>query len=378
MKTIALATLLFALPLAGAAQDSGGSFAPGEPYTAPADHAPERVSRAYVRTVDLASQRDPVGLPSLGSSRLLVWTVTSGAAVKPSLRAPGGRVLPPGAARSEDGTVRRIAVDTTELELGLGVPGAQEAIEVRGAEAGAYAIEADAAAKGALTIVVAEPDSALTLAAHAGPLSRTEEPIALVATLRDGREAVVGARVVARLASPAGRGGEEIALPDDGRHGDGAADDGTYGASVEGTLAPGFWSVRFDAEGETARGAFARTSSSGFMSEPGAAVLSRTVDARHGREGLQVEARAEVRAAGRYRYEVVAATRPDADGNRRGVAWVESPRTLAAGPQALALTIPRALLGDHAADPLFLDVRLVGLDAPSVSRTTAEVAAAAR
>jgi len=375
MKTIppaALASLLLAaFPLAGSAQDSGGSFAPGEAYVAPADHAPERISRAFVRTVPLAPGSRPVEITSLGSSRLLVWTVaTGGASGSPALRAPGGRVLPSGAVRSSEGSVRRIAVDTTEL--GLDLPGAQEAIEVRGAEAGAYVIETAATAKGALTIVVAEPDSALTLSAYAGPLSRTDEPVVLVATLRDGRESVAGARVLARLAPPSGRAVEEVVLADDGRHGDGAADDGTYGASVEGALVPGFWSVRFDAEGETARGAFARTTSSGFMSEPGAAVLAKasgtTTD-----DGLRVTARADVRVAGRYRYEVVAATVPDADGKQQGVAWVESARALASGAQALELTIPRALLGDRASDALFLDVRLVGLDAPGVSRTVAEV-----
>lgn len=376
MKTIGFATLVFALPFAGAAQDDGGSFAPGEAYVPPADHAPERVSRAYVRTVPLSRDSTPIEIPSLGSSRLLVWTIASGdATAKPALRAPGGRVLPSGGARSSDGTVRRIPVDT--VELGLGLPGAQEAIEVRGAEAGAYVIEPAAATKGALTIVVAEPDSALTLAAYAGPLSRTDEPVALVATLRDGGEAVLGARVIARLASPAGRAGAEVVLSDDGRHGDGAADDGTYGASVEGALAPGFWSVRFDAEGGTARGAFARTTSSGFMSEPGAAVLSKA-SATATADGLRVTARADVRVAGRYRYEVVAATTPDADGKRQGVAWMESPRALAAGAQALELTIPHARLGDRAADALFLDVRLVGLDAPGVSRTTAEVQSSLR
>jgi hypothetical protein len=376
MKTTALATLLFVLPLPGAAQDSGGSFAPGEEYVPPAAHAPARVSRAYVRTVPLASDSAPIEIPSLGSSRLLVWTVASGdAAAAPSLRAPGGRVLPSTASRSADGTVRRIAVDTTEL--GLGLPGAQEAIEVREAEPGAYVIEAAAAAKGALTIVVAEPDSTLTLSAQVGPLSRTDEPVALVATLREGREGVLGARVVARLASPAGRAGEEIVLSDDGRHGDGAADDGTYGASFEGAMAPGFWSVRFDADGETARGAFARTTSSGFMSEPGAAVLS-TASATRAPGGLLVTARADVRVAGRYRYEVVAATTPDAVGKQHGVAWMESARALTAGAHALELTIPRALLGERAPDALFLDVRLVGLDAPGVSRTTAEAAATKR
>ncbi|MET0551431.1 MAG: choice-of-anchor X domain-containing protein [Vicinamibacteria bacterium] len=375
MKTLGLATLLLALPLAGAAQDTAGAFAPGEGYVPPADQAPARVSRAFVRTVPLAPGSAPIEIPSLGSSRLLVWTVASGSAASPALRAPGGRVLPAGAVRSSDGSVRRIPVDTTEL--GLDLPGAQEAIEVRAAEAGVYAIETAADASGALTIVVAEPDSALTLAAHAGPLSRTDQPVALVATLRDGREPVSGARVIARLASPAGRAGAEIVLADDGRHGDGAADDGTYGGSVEGALAPGFWSVRFDAEGESARGAFARTTSSGFMSEPGAAVLADASGIPTA-DGLRVTARADVRVAGRYRFEVVAATTPGAGGKQQGVAWAESPRTLGAGAQALELSIPRSFLGDRAADALFLDVRLVGLDAPGVSRTTAEVAATKR
>jgi hypothetical protein len=376
MKTLrpdALATLLLAaVPVAGSAQDRSGSFPPGEAYVAPADHAPERVSRASVRTVPVSPGSRPIEIPSLGSARLLVWTVATGGAGAPSaLRTPGGRALPADASRSSDGTIRRIAVDTTEL--GLDLPGAQQAIEVRTAEPGAYLIETAAEAKGALTIVVAEPDSALTLTAHAGPLSRTDEPVALVATLRDGGLGVPGARVVARLAPPHGRAGREVPLLDDGRHGDGAADDGTYGAQVEGTLAPGFWSVRFDAEGETARGAFARTSSSGFMSEPGAAVLAGGAAAVRDDEGLRVRTRASVHLAGRYRYEVVAATIADADGSQLGVAWAESPRTLAAGGHELELAIPRALLGDHASDALFLDVRLVGLDAPGVSRTTAEV-----
>lgn len=374
MKTTAVATLvLVALPLAAAAQDAAGAFAPGEAYVPPPHHAPAHASRAAVRTFALPS-RQPIEIASLGSSRLLVWTVASGgASVRPSLRTPSGRALPADAARSSDGTLRRIPVDTREL--GLDVPGAQEAIEVRAAEAGAYVLEAGADAKGALTVVAAEPDSALTLAAHAGPLSRSDEPVTLTAVLRDGEEPVTGARVVARLAAPGGRAGDAITLADDGRHGDGAADDGTYGGSVEGALAPGFWSVRFDAEGETARGAFARTGSSGFMSESGAAVVSKASGTATA-EGLRVSARADVRVAGRYRYEVVAATRPDADGRQQGVAWAESPRTLAAGEQPLTLTIPHALLGAHSGDTLFLDVRLVGLDAPGVSRTTAEAAAA--
>ena len=128
------------------------------------------------------------------------------------------------------------------------------------------------------------------------------------------------------------------------------------------------------APGQDARGGvFERTSSSGFMTETGAATLGAT-RATLG-QGLHVAAVADVKVAGRYRLEVLVATRPDADGRQVGVAWAQAPRTLAVGRTPLALTVSPEVLGD-ASGPLFVDVRLIGLDAPGVSRTTLEVEAA--
>jgi hypothetical protein len=366
-----VASLLVALP--SAAADRVGSFAPGEAYVPPADHAPPRSSRAFVRTVAARDGRASIEVPALGSPRLLIWTVAAGAPVATSVRAPNGRALAAGESRSADGTVRRVPLDIADL--GLDLPGALEALEVRDAEAGRYQLDVEAAGAAAVAVVVSEPESPLALTAWAGPLSRAAgEPVVLGATLRDGRAPVAG-QVSARLAGPDGKGGEPVALFDDGAHQDGAAGDGVYAARIEGAaLAPGFWSVRFDASGEDARGiSFERTSSSGFMSESGAARLE-TARATLGR-GLRVDAVAAVRVAGRYRLEAIVATAPDADGRQTGVAWAESPRTLAAGRSPLALTIPAGNLGDAASGPLFVDVRLVGLDAPGVSRTTVSLAA---
>lgn len=108
------------------------------------------------------------------------------------------------------------------------------------------------------------------------------------------------------------------------------------------------------------------------MSESGAAVLGAAT-AVAGR-GLRVSADADVRMAGRYRLDVIVATLPDADGRQDGVAWAESTLVLAQGRAPLAVTIPAASLGTRAGQPLFVDVRLVGLDAPGVSRVTTTTA----
>jgi hypothetical protein len=110
------------------------------------------------------------------------------------------------------------------------------------------------------------------------------------------------------------------------------------------------------------------------MSESGAARLEAARASLD--QGLRVAAVAHVSVAGRYRLDVIAATTPDADGRQRGVAWAESPRVLAAGRTAVDVNIPAESLGDAAGGPLFLDVRLVGLDAPGVSRTTLTAAPA--
>jgi hypothetical protein len=228
--------------------------------------APERVSRAYVRTVPLARDSAPIEVPSLGSARLLVWTVASGdAPASPALRRPAGARSPRVPPARPTGTVRRIAVDTTEL--GLGLPGAQEAIESpRGRGRRLRDRAPPRPAKGALTIVVAEPDSALTLAAHAGPLPRTDQPVALVATLRDGSEAVTGAARGSRGSRPppAAPAPRSCSWTTGRPRATGARTTESTAARSRARSSPGFWSVRFDAEGEyRSRGAFARTTSSG-------------------------------------------------------------------------------------------------------------------
>lgn len=85
---------------------------------------------------------------------------------------------------------------------------------------------------------------------------------------------------------------------------------------------------------------------------------------------------ADVKVAGRYRFDVIVATTPGGDGRQSGVAWAQLPQTLAVGRTPLAVTISSESLGDAAKGPLFVDVRLVGQDAPGVSRTTLEVPAA--
>ncbi|HET9316159.1 MAG TPA: choice-of-anchor X domain-containing protein, partial [Vicinamibacteria bacterium] len=198
------------------------------------------------------------------------------------------------------------------------------------------------------------------------------DPVVLGAILRDDRQPV-SARLTARLAGPKGTAGDPVELFDDGLHGDGAAGDGAYAARVDGAASmPGFWSVRFDASGQDARGAsFERTSSSGFMTESGAASLDATRATL--RSGLHVAAVADVKVAGRYRLDVIVATPPDADGRQRGVAWAQAPKTLAVGRTPLSLTVSADSLGEAAGGPFFVDVRLIGLDAPGVSRTTLEV-----
>jgi hypothetical protein len=373
MRFLFVASLLAALPAAAEDMASEGRFAPGQAYAPPADHAPPRASRAFVRTIAARDGRAEIEVPALGAPRLIIWTIAAGAPVATSVRAPGGRALAASESRSADGSVRRIPLDVADL--GLDLPGALEALEIREAEAGAYVLEVESEGAAAVSVVVAEPESPLALTTWAGPLShRPGEPVILGATLRDGRQPV-GARVTARLAGPRGTAGEPIELLDDGLHGDGAAGDGAYGARIEGTAtAPGFWSVRFDASGQDGRGgAFERTSSSGFMTESGAASL----DAPRAtlRRGLHVATVADVKVAGRYRLDVLVATAP-VDGHQDGIAWAQLPQTLAVGRTPLALTVSSESLGDAASGPLFVDVRLVGLDAPGVSRTTLEVPAA--
>ncbi|HET9317394.1 MAG TPA: hypothetical protein VFQ51_17515, partial [Vicinamibacteria bacterium] len=205
-----VASLLAALPAAAADKRTEGRFAPGQAFTPPPDHAPPRTSRAFVRTVGAKDGRAEVEVPALGSARLLIWTIVRGAPVATAVRAPGGRALAAGESRSLDGSVRRVPLDVAEL--GLDLPGALEALEIRDAEPGPYVLEVETDGTAAVSVVAAEPESALALTSWAGPLShRAGDPVVLGAVLRDGRQAV-DARVTARLAGPKGAAGEPIEL----------------------------------------------------------------------------------------------------------------------------------------------------------------------
>ncbi|HKO57315.1 MAG TPA: choice-of-anchor X domain-containing protein [Thermoanaerobaculia bacterium] len=362
MKTL-LALALF--PASLFAADSVGTFAPGEVYQPPAAHAPANVSRMYART--LTPGAPSLDLPAAGDSSMIVWTMR---AVGARLVTPTGKTLEPDAAATTDRSLQRFRFDGGEIGFGKG---AQQVLHVDRTEAASYRLEATVAEP--VTVVAAEPESRVTLSTWAAPLSRQPgEPITLHAELRDGASALTDARVTARLAPASGRAGESIELFDDGRHDDGAASDGVYAVTLADLPqdASGLWQVRFEADGRTESGArFARTGSGELMAERDVARLDAS-SVRAGIDGdaLRVTATVDVRVAGNYRFDVIAAH----PATRALLAWAEAPRALATGTTELSVDIPLALLGSTP-DALRLDVRLLGLDTPGVAgRVEREVA----
>jgi hypothetical protein len=362
MKTL-LALALF--PASLFAADQVGSFAPGEVYEPPALHAPANVSRMFART--LAPGSLALELPAAGDSSMIVWTMR---AVGARLVTPTGKTLEPDAVQSPDRSLQRFRFDGGEIGFGKG---AQQVLHVDHAEAATYRLEA--AVQEPLTVVAAEPESRVTLATWAAPLSRQPgEPVTLHAELREGASDLPDARVTARLAPANGRAGESIELFDDGRHDDGAPSDGVYAVTLADLpqAEAGLWQVRFEADGRTSSGArFARTGSGELMAERDAARLdAASIHASVAGDALRVTATVDVRIAGNYRFDVIAAH----PATRALLAWAEAPRTLSTGVTQLSVDIPLALLGSNP-DALRLDVRLLGLDTPGVAgRVEREVA----
>jgi hypothetical protein len=356
-----------------------GFFPSGEAYAPPAAEAPAAVSRAFVRTAVPVNGRVRLEVPVRGGGPLLVWTLAHGSddpsSARASLRTPGQRTLGAAEAQNADGSLRRFTLEARDA--GIDLPGAREAILVTAAEPGLHQLELQVGSKAkAVSVVAAEPESPVTLSAWAGPLSRQPgQPVNLHAVLRDGERALYGARVSARLAAPGQAAGRAVLLHDDGRHGDGAAADGEYAATVDrlAVEAPGLWSARFEATGRDAQGlAFARTGSSGFMSERGTArlgaVRGRVIDG-NGERRVVVDAEAAAAAPGRYRLDVIVAGAA-ANGGRPSLAWGETSDRLQ-GRSHFSAEIP---LPAGSAGPYLLDVRLLGLDAPGVAgRVTLEV-----
>ena len=401
MKTRAFASALFAsflvaAPLAGG-EVAVGRFGPGETLAPCAVASPEAESRTFVRTAVLDGDRAVLDLPATGTGTLLVWVLPAGergAALRAGdgaagreletrLTTPAGRVLGPDADGGRADALRRFRIEEFGAEeLGLAVGARQEALRVLAPEPGLHRLELAAPGAAAVTVAVAELDSPIVLTTWASPLSRQPgEPVLLHARLLDGGAPVAGV-VSARLAPRGGAAGEAsdpVSLFDDGLHGDGAAGDGHFAATLERLDLPaGPVDVRIEAEGRDGRGsAFARTGAAGFVSERGSArLLPGSVRPEWLGQGeprvLRVTATAAVREGGDYRLDVLAAGAPLPDGSRPGLAWAERTDDPRAGHEELVVDVPAALLGDG---PVQLDVRLLGLSRPGVAgRATLDVA----
>lgn len=332
-------TLLLLLSLAPAAlgADVTGRFEAGTRYQEPDGHAPAQVSRMFVRA---ASKSASVELPATGKGGMIIWTIGP-ETVKTSLRTPMGATLAPEDRGSIERGIRRIK------------DGSDQVLHVMRTAAAVYAVDVD----GAATVVAAEPDSPLTLATWAAPLSRQPgEPVTLHAELRDGDAPVAGAKVTARMASPDGRSFDLVALEDRGN--------GVYEATLADLPAgiAGAWQVRFDAEGTNAEGArFARTGAGELVAERGAARLGGIRTEVTG-DMLRVSVPADVALAGAYRFDVIVADRAG-----RSLAWAEGARSLTVGATSLEIDIPLADLAGVAVEDLFLDARLLGLDEMGVA-----------
>jgi hypothetical protein len=288
-----------------------------------------------------AADGQGVDLPATGQGGMIV-------VVNDRQQKAGAKLRTPTGDSTSDNTfagVQRFAVDAEGHEvLHIDAPIAGR-YHVNGVHSGAV-------------VIAAEPDSALTMTTTVGPLSRMAgDAITLHATLRDGNDTVAGAQVVAHLTSPDGKESDSIALRDKGN-----GEYETTIADVPSNVA-GFWSVRYDADGVSNRGVeFARTGSNQFMNERPTAHLGMLHSQKNG-DTLHVSVNANVIESGRYRLDVIVATK-----ERTGIAWGESQLTLDPGAKTLSIDIPGVAEND-----LFLDVRLLNLDSMGVAgRVTSE------
>lgn len=333
--------------------DLTGRFAAGEKYEEPASHAPAQVSRMFARSIPRAAA-NAIDIPSAGGSGMIIWAIPSRAAsVSTRLITPNAGELQPSDRGSAERGLRRFRIDAADAaEYGVS-GGAHEVVHVMNADAAMYQLRVDVPndVEG-VTLVVAEPDSRITLSTWAAPLSRQpNEPVTLHAELREGDAALTGARVSARLVAPNGRKFGSVDLVETSA--------GVYRAVVADLPAnlPGTWQVRFDAEGATQQGTrFARTGAGELVAERNAARLGQIRTAISG-DMLRITTPVDVTLAGNYRYDVLIA-----DKSRNALAWGEAVRNLNLGAGTLEIDIPLAHLNGTSVDDLFLDVRLLGLD----------------
>jgi hypothetical protein len=352
MRRNAILLALLLLPASLFASDVTGVFAPGQRYEAPADHAPANVSRMFVRAV--TRETSSVDLPATGGGGMLIWTIAASknaARHSARLTTPTGDVLHPRDNGSIERGLRRFNFDATEVGIDLPA-GTEEVLHVQQTVAASYRLDVELPGDvpGAL-VVVAEPDSPIAMETWVTPLSRQPgEPVTLFAKLTGEAGS---ARVTARL------GGDTIEL---------TAANGVYTATLSDLPKgmAGLQQVRFEADGETSRGArFARSGSSEFVAERGAARLDRdSIRASRAGDVLRVTAAADVAIAGSYRFDVIVAS------NGTALAWGEGLRQLDRGANELTIDIPL----DASARNLHLDVRLLDLETMGVAgRAAADV-----
>ena len=365
-----VAACLFSL--SAGAQTVSGRFGAGDLYVAPEEASPVETSRMYARSVEVSSAKRSLTLPVTGGSGVIIWTMPSDATeVKTSLTTPGGTRL--GETEKRTNAARRIHFDSGRLASEAGLPlGRHEVIHIEKAIAGEHQLELTSGAEGVVTVVVAEPDSPLQLDSWVSPMSRrTGEPVTLFARLRD-ESAPATASVSARFATPAGRAeADAVTLFDDGRHGDGAANDGLFAAVVTDLPAsePGFWNIRFEAEGRDAEGvSFARTGGSSFMNErDDVRLAARGVKVENLDGGVRITAQPFARREGNYRFDVIIAGPRAADGSRKSIAWSETTTTLTPGRNEIVVDIPADQLGEAKGTELLFDCRLLSMDAIGVA-----------
>jgi len=332
--------LLLSLAPAVLGADITGRFDSGTRYVEPDAHAPATVSRMFTRKVEQAGSID---VPATGGSGMIIWTIANQTsakkAVATSLRTPTGETLKPFERGSVERGLRRFRENDDEV------------LHVMRTAPARYQLDVDRAA----TVVIAEPESAVTLTTWTAPLSRQPgEPVTLHAELRDGDAAIGNATVSAKLVSPRGRSFDAQLVH---------RGNGVYSITLGDVPSDaGTWQIRFDADGATPNGTrFARTGAGELVSERDAARLGSLRTEVLG-DMLRVSLDADVRIAGAYRLDVLVADRA-----KNGVAWGEGRRELTTGATTLSLDIPLADLGGRNPESLFFDVRLLGLDVMGVA-----------
>ena len=208
-------------------------------------------------------------------------------------------------------------------------------------------------------------DSPLRLEfAPSQPWYRAGEPVALRATLSDGGRGVAGASVSAAIYTPAHER-LDVALLDDGQHGDGAANDGIYGNHWQPAGAGGYYPVFVTATGAGASGPYARGAEGVLLVSPGAAELLGTSRLRLPDDNgdgaidkLELQLAIGVQQAGEF---LLAAQLLDAAGALIGS--TVAPIGLAAGLQWATLSFPGSWIRQHQAEGPYTVTSILLMDA---------------